>query len=187
MLARSFDDDPMFRYLLPDDRQRAAWLAFLFGNSVELTLADGGAWTSDAELSAAILMAEPGRYPFQWSRGLNYLVRFWDRPAMPVPTWQLARAGLPVQRALDQLHCKQPHVYVYVLGVDPGRQGSGAGGKMMRHALARADALGVALYLETTNPQNLGFYRHFGLEVTAEVACAPGAPAIWGMLRAVNG
>ncbi len=152
MLARSFDGDPMFRYLLPTERERAAWLPYLMGNALALTAPDGGAWTTGDNLDGAILLAEPGRYPIAWSRGLGYLLRFWQRPGLPWPSWHLAQVGLKVQRAIDALHYPQPHLYVYVLGVDPDRQGTGAGSRLLRHAVGRAHDLGVALYLETTNP-----------------------------------
>ena len=183
MLARSFDGDPMFRYLLPGERQRAAWLPYLFGQSLAHTLPDGGAWTTGDSLDGAILMAEPGRFPFPWTRGLGYFLRFWQRAGVPWPSWHIAKNGPQVQRAIDAMHHRGPHVYVYVLGVDPKRQGTGAGGRLMRHAVGRADALGVALYLETTNPNNIGYYRRFGLEVTEEVVAAPGVPPIWAMVR----
>jgi len=187
MLARSFDGDPMFRYLLPDERRRASWLPYLFSGVVAQTQPHGGAWTPGDGLDGAVLLAEPGQYPFAWTHSLGYLLRFWDRPGLPLPTWHLAWAGMPVQRAIERMHHKAPHVYVYVIGVDPDRQGTGAGGTLMRHAVGRADALGVDLYLETTNPKNLGFYRHFGLEVTAEAVVATGAPPIWGMVRKGGG
>jgi len=182
LLARAFDADPMFRFLLPDGRNRAVWLRVLMGLSVAQALARGGAWTT-ADHGGAILTADPGGYPFAWHHGAGVLLRWWRWPGLPVPTLRLVRDGLAVDRAMARLHLRQPHVYVHVLGVDPARQGTGAGGRLMRHAVARAEAIGVPLYLETTNPRNLSFYRHCGLDVCDEVTCAPGAPPLWTMIH----
>ena len=70
-----------------------------------------------------------------------------------------------------------------VTGVDPSEKGRGLGGALLRAALDEAKALGVRLYLETSNPVNLGFYRRHGLEVRDEFE-VHGSPPIWTMATA---
>jgi GNAT superfamily N-acetyltransferase len=50
---------------------------------------------------------------------------------------------------------EQPHWYLAIIGVDPSRQGSGAGAALLRSRLERCDKEGMAAYLESSNPQNV--------------------------------
>jgi hypothetical protein len=51
-LARAFDDDPMFRWLLPDDRERHAWLTVFMSFGLHNSMAAGTAVCADGERSA---------------------------------------------------------------------------------------------------------------------------------------
>jgi hypothetical protein len=49
---------------------------------------------------------------------------------------------------------------------------------LLRAAFAMAAARQVPVFLETSNPVNLGFYKRFGLNVRAEITL-DGAPPLW--------
>lgn len=70
-----------------------------------------------------------------------------------------------------------------LLAVDPVHQGRGLGGKLLEHGLAISDGEGAAVYLESSNPANLDFYRRHGFELLSEVQL-PGTPKRFPMLRA---
>ena len=75
------------------------------------------------------------------------------------------------------------HWYLPIIGVDPPRQGKGLGGRLIEHALARADADRVGCYLENTRERNLPFYQKHGFEVIVEEKVAQDGPTIWTMKR----
>lgn len=80
-------------------------------------------------------------------------------------------------------HTPDPHWYLPLIGVDPAGQGKGIGSRLMRRALASCDALGVAAYLESSNPSNVPFYERHGFEVVAEIQVGA-SPTAHPMLRA---
>lgn len=174
-LAASFDDDPLFRWMLPDGRDRRAWIEWFHGVSVDAALASRSAFTLDdgPELGAITVLPPGVRGPAvsTWLRALA------SPPRRP-PTWRLAAVGLRVQAALDAAHPTAPVVYVHVLGVHPAQKGKGLGGVLLREALAMAAREGVPLFLETSNPVNLGFYRRCGLGVHRELRVSD-APPVW--------
>jgi hypothetical protein len=53
----------------------------------------------------------------------------------------------------------------------------------MTGACERADADGVATYLETTNPDNLDYYQRYGFDVRDTIDLGGGVPTCWTMLR----
>jgi predicted acetyltransferase len=58
------------------------------------------------------------------------------------------------------------------------------GGQLLKQVLKRADDEKVPVYLESSNPKNLDFYRKYGFEVTDEIVPIAGCPPIWGLFRA---
>lgn len=83
---------------------------------------------------------------------------------------------------MDRCHPEESHWYLPLIGVEPNAQGTGIGGALMRHALARCDEEGVAAYLESSNPQNISLYRRHGFEVLREIQVGS-APVVTPMLR----
>ena len=70
--------------------------------------------------------------------------------------------------ALDEMgkwHPKDPHWYLFAIGVDPHHQNEGLGSILMEHALPKSDADGTLAYLESSSPRNVSFYQRHGFEV----------------------
>jgi GNAT superfamily N-acetyltransferase len=75
------------------------------------------------------------------------------------------------------------HWYLFILGVDPDRQGQGVGGQLIAPAIARADEQGLPCYLETMKTRNLPFYQKHGFAVVVEEDLPKGGPHFWTMKR----
>ena len=175
MLARSFDDDPLFRFLLPDASLRARWLVWFHRAALGEAVLAGQVRVAGDPSRGAIGYFLPGTFPAPVAASLRALGVPRARP-----TWRLVRSGIAAELRTRQLHPPFPHVYVRLLGVDPTEKGRGLGGALLRAALDEAKRLGVRSYLETSNPVNLGFYRRHGLEVRDEFT-VHGSPPIWTM------
>jgi ribosomal protein S18 acetylase RimI-like enzyme len=87
-----------------------------------------------------------------------------------------------VDALMERGHPPEPHLYLELLAVAPRLQRTGIGRALLERLLSDADAEGVPLHLETARPENLPYYRGFGLEVTSEAALPRGAP-MWFMSR----
>lgn len=61
-----------------------------------------------------------------------------------------------------------PHWHLGPLAVRRDRRRQGVGARLLQDALQRADAAGLACYLETDLPGNVAFYRRFGFEVVGQ-------------------
>ena len=185
--ARAFEADPMFRFLLPEERTRLSWLRFIMDAMVAMAAPDGCVLTSEGDgVPAAIALSPPGKYPTPYRRLVGHLLRpkSWSAGA---PTRRIVVGSVRLLVKLDQKHVDGRHWYVQTLGVHPSHQGTGLGKELLEAALARADRDALPTYLETSNPKNLGFYRRFGFEVTWAESLSGGYPPLWGMLRAARG
>jgi uncharacterized protein YhfF/ribosomal protein S18 acetylase RimI-like enzyme len=77
----------------------------------------------------------------------------------------------------------EPHWLLDQLAVEPAAQGRGIGGALLRHAIARAEADGLPLFLETGMERNLALYRRSGFELAAEGDAPGGGPHVWFLRR----
>jgi GNAT superfamily N-acetyltransferase len=75
----------------------------------------------------------------------------------------------------------EPYWLLDHIGVDPDQQGRGIGGALIRLGLEWSRRDGVPAFLETSKPDNVPLYEHFGFRLyTADDAPLDG-PHIWFM------
>jgi len=104
---------------------------------------------------------------------------------------ELAEAAFQGQHLADVMglfeqmgvyHPQEPCWYLPLVGVDPILQGRGYGGLLMRDAVRRCDADGVAAYLESSNPRNISLYLRHGFEILGTIQVGD-SPTVTPMLR----
>ena len=86
---------------------------------------------------------------------------------------------------MDEMHPKEPHWYLAIVGVDSAHQGRGLGAQLMERALARCDEEGLIAYLESSNPANMSLYERHGFEAIGEIQIDDAPPTV-PMLRPVR-
>lgn len=82
-------------------------------------------------------------------------------------------------------HPSGPHWHLAFLGVDPSRQGQGAGSALLKHTLRRVDEEHLPAYLESSNPKNVPLYMRHGFEVVRELRVGS-SPPLYPMIRAAR-
>ena len=75
-----------------------------------------------------------------------------------------------------------PCWYLNGISVDPSAQRTGLGSALINQMLPRIDDDALPAFLDTSEPDNLGYYERFGFLVTAELTLPNGIP-LWGMTR----
>ena len=180
-LARAFQDDPVFRWMVPDDGQRATTSERGFSLYLrKVYLPHDECYTTDDVVGGALW--EP---PGTWKLGPLAQLRL-----LPGMVAAMGRHLPQVLRAISTLeagHPGEPHYYLPFVGVEPGRQGRGIGTALMRPILERCDREGVPAYLEATTPRNRACYLRQGFEVTEEFRFPKDGPPSWRMWRKPQG
>lgn len=174
-LAAAFTADPIMSWAVPDDGSRPATLSAMFG-----FLARHGYLPADAshvvDDRAAALWLPPGTALGE---------AFWSEHGAGF----VAALGGPVERfgalgeAMRSCHPAEPHHYLFAIGVRPGAQGAGLGGRLLEATLAVADERGEPAYLEATSERSRALYERHGFAVTGELR-AQDSPPLWPMWRA---
>ena len=136
MLARAFQDDPAWEWVVPSAERRAALLPWLFRVNFEVTEAE--VWVTEGDSTAARAGCRPGGREIHIGPMLRALV------ATPIRVREATSRFLAYGRAVEAMRAAavpEPHWYLAGIGVEPGRRRNGIGA---RAAAARARGLRAA-------------------------------------------
>ena len=182
-MASAFADAPRFRFLVPDDAQRQEKLRWYWAAIIRACIRSGGVvQVAHEERAGSVLGAAIWDSPEQGPHSLPTLLwsGLWAAPfRLGVSAWLRRRALGSVLAALESPH---PCWYLNAVGVDASAQRGGLGSALIKHMLERIDDDALPAFLDTSAPDNLGYYEQFGFRVTAESRLPNGIP-LWGMTR----
>lgn len=179
ILADGFFDNPVLGRVFPDDSTRepalTAWFRF---------------WLDGYGDRAEVVVSEPGDAAAVWAPP--------DTPELTGPQveelFAIIRrhnpegAGDVLARLATLKVPSEPHWYLNAIAVRRGVRSRGAGARLLEPFLERADGEGIPVYLESSNPRNLGFYRRYGFsECGPCVALDDEDARLQPMWRAVRG
>ncbi|GAB3145722.1 GNAT family N-acetyltransferase [Micromonospora sonneratiae] len=183
-------DEAVFSWIIPDENARRRHVAAGVENST--------AWVTDALATGEIIVAGDR-----------------SREIVAVAQWRYEDGGQPEPDAtpadstafLDQAYGQhaprmmllldlvaarhphhEPHWYLQQMVVVPRYRSRGFGSAILRHQLARADAAGVAAYLEASTPRNRALYERHGFQAMGQPIDLPDdGPSLQPMWRPRRG
>jgi ribosomal protein S18 acetylase RimI-like enzyme len=178
VLARAFQDDPAWGWVLPNPGRRASLLPWLFQTGFEI--ADAEVWTTEGDIRGVARWLPPGRPDVHVGAMLRALV------TTPLRVREATNRFFAYGRAVEALRARavpEPHWYLAGIGVDPPYQRRGIGSALLAPGLEAADEAGLPCALLTNSEENLGFYGHRGFEVVLEGRTPDDGPRAWMMRR----
>ena len=181
VLARAFHDDPAWRWVVPNERRRAALLPWLFRMAFEVT--DGNVWTTAGPVLGCARWLPPGRPHIHIGPMLKaYLTT-------PLKAREFTPRFLAYGRAVEAMRAAavpEAHWYLAGIGVDPGERRKGIGSSLVVPGIEASGRDRIPCALLTNAERNLPFYRSHGFEVVAEGRTPEDGPRAWMMRRAVT-
>jgi len=174
-LAAGFHDDPIFRWLVPDDQRRREVLPPTFLLFAGALMAHDETYVT-ADGAGAALWMPPGRELIAEDDAEEFGARLIEVCGADAPRM------LEIVEVLDEHHPHEPCYFLNFMAVTPEAQGRGVGSGMLEHALDRCDREGVPAYLDATSERNKELYERHGFVAEAEYA-ADGAPPFFPMWR----
>lgn len=176
-LARAFDDDPVFEYVMPPSKRRSHKMERFFQLIAPAHLHHGHVYVSPA-VEGCAMWDPPGCWRLRWQAQLRMalpMIRLYGRRSLGL---------LSDYQRLEHHHARHPpHWYLSMLGTDPDHQGKGIGASLLAPVLAICDRDGVGAYLESSKASNVPYYERFGFRVVEEHPFHPGGPMMWLMWR----
>jgi len=184
VLARAFQDYPLFANFIPDASKRKLLLPDIFQFLTRYGILYGEVYAT--------------------SPGLEGIAVWFPSEKVKMTLWKMIRVGgftliYDYFRAakfilrllsyneyalkLHNRHAHFPHWYLFLIGVDPVFQRRGYASALIKPMLARIDQERLPCYLETQDEKNISTYQRYGFEVV-QVDTVPGTDLNhWAMLR----
>jgi ribosomal protein S18 acetylase RimI-like enzyme len=178
VLARAFQDDPAWVWLIPDAQKRAEILPWLFRIGFDVTAAD--VYATAGEVLGAARWLAPGRPPMRVGATLRALV------TTPFRLGSATAQFLAYGRAVELMRAEaaaEPHWYLAGIGVDPSARRRGIGAALLRPGIEASERAGLPAVLLTNNEVNVPFYEAHGFEIVLEGATPKDGPHAWAMVR----
>ena len=181
VLARAFQDDPLFSYFLPNSVEREKNLPHLFNMAIRYAVMRGEVYASSKFEGIAVWLpsekAEMSPWQMIMSGGLSLMLKMGMRSMARMMRY------MDYAAAVHKLQVPLKHWYLELIGVDPEFQGKGYASALLKPMFNRFDAEGLPCYLESFTRVDVSIYQHFGFEV-AEEGTIPGTKTtFWAMLR----
>jgi len=185
MLARAFQDDPLFAYFVPNASQRYRKLPYIFEILIRYDVWYGEAYATSPNLEgvAGWLPSEKAKITL-WRiiRAMDLVILF-NYSKVGKEALSRMMSYDDYVSSIHKSHAPFRHWYLYPLGVDPMFQGKGYAGRLLRPMLTRIDRKHLPCYLETQNEKNLPVYQHYGFEIVDESTIPNTEVTNWSMLR----
>jgi ribosomal protein S18 acetylase RimI-like enzyme len=173
MLAESFVDDALSRWIYRDHPARMRWVRADFRLRLAQHGADGLAFVTP-ELTGAAIWAAPDHWKGHPSGQLRAF------GAIPRVARNHHRITA-MQRELDRRHPATPHFYLALLGVASERRRTGLATALLAPGLAQADRRSAPAYVEAGSAAAAALYERVGFRAVGEVrvADAPTVTLMW--------
>lgn len=97
--------------------------------------------------------------------------------------WGALMRGKAAGDAMAKHHPREPHAYLFTVGVASAGRGRGLGRKLIEPVLEACDRTGTMAYLENSNPANRRFYNSLGFERVELFHATPDSPPLEAMKR----
>jgi ribosomal protein S18 acetylase RimI-like enzyme len=178
VLARAFQDDPAWCWVLRSPARRAKALPWLF--RVGFRLIEAEIWATAGPVLGCARWLPPGSPRVRTATAAQAAI------GTPLRLREATSRFLAYGRAVDtirHLAVPGPHWYLAGIGVEPTEQRRGIGGALLAPGIEAAERDGVPSALLTNAEANLPFYRAYGFEVVREGETPLGGPHAWMMVR----
>jgi predicted N-acetyltransferase YhbS len=180
VIARAFEDDPIFEWLFPSfDGRLAKMTAMYEAMFVPFLDVDFVEMYTTTEIAGTSIWMGPEKWDPPTSKMIGAIPKL-----LRIMGLRGVNKLMSAMNAIKKEHPKDaPHWYLSGLGTDPVRQRTGVGTALVTPKLEQCDREHLGAYLETQKAINVPYYERFGFRVTGEIDLPMGGPHLWLMWR----
>ncbi len=183
VLTDAFMNDPLYQAIFPVREARARALSDVWNGLLRYSQKYGEVYTTP-EVAGAACWLSPGNtavtFMGQIRTGFAFARAIIKFSAQERTTFMHAMNFIDVEH---KRLVREPHWYLWALGVSPDDQGQGIGGGLIEPVLTRAEEEGIPCYLEAVTKPNVAFYEKRGFKVIWDGDTPLEDVHVWMMLR----
>lgn len=162
ILTNSFYDNRSVNYMIPQVKDKTERIRKLMAYSFDVCFRSGDVYLSDCRKACALVL-----YPEKKQTTLQGI--WWDlRLGLTVFGLRRVIKVLAREQMIKKHHPSGNMFYLWFIGVQQGFQRTGIGKQLLQELLEKSEKMQRPIYLETSTPENVPWYQHFGFEVYAE-------------------
>jgi len=182
MLSRSFQNEPDFVYIVPDEQARRIILRWFFQMvAIPASRVFGEICTTNQIDGAALWIR--GGSEFTFERMIRNAMRGMPLKLDQANLRRWINLGSRVEKARHRL-VRGPHWYLLALGVETSIDRCTVSELLTGPVLSRADSDRIPCYVEIFDERDLSFYEDLGFRVEGAGDILRGGPSFWAMIRA---
>jgi len=182
MLAKAFQDDPLFAYFIPDASERKDKLPYFLQFPIRYGVLHGEVYAISPNLEGVATWLPSEKADMSLWRtmrsGLLPMI-----PKMGKEVLSRLRNFDKYYTPMHKRHTPFRHWVLNLVGVAPMFQGKGYAGTLLKAMFARIDQEHLPCYLTTENEKNVSFYQHYGFKAVEEGIIPGSKISHWAMLR----
>lgn len=166
ILAKSFIDYPIFKFVFPDEQYRKNKIHHLFSFFIKLGMLRGEVFASSKNIEAVSIWLNPDvklSLLDYLKAGIIFLKFKIDRKSIK----RFSEIGLTKKKNRSNI-LNNNYCLLDVIGVDPQFQKKGFARLLVESKLIDTDKLKIPCYVETSNQENIPFYERFGFKLIHE-------------------
>lgn len=163
ILSKTFDRNTSVNFVVKQDKNRPARIRKLMEYSFDLCHLFGEVYLSEDRKACALTLLPDKKKTTLNTLTLDLKLAF-NCIGIPRVLKVLRR-----ESAIKTHYPSTPILYLWFIGVIPTEQGKGIGRRLLSQIVAEAQVKDRPIYLETSMPENLNFYKKEGLEVYKEL------------------
>jgi ribosomal protein S18 acetylase RimI-like enzyme len=174
-LSTGFQNDPVCRWLFPDDDARERLHPEFFGPIVQMALEDGEIYTTEDRSGTALWLPVTAHHEDHPGLGELY------EPILGAD--YAKRIAAFDERSTANHPDHEGHFYLPFIAVRPQFFDQGIGTALLRDRLAALDSQGLPTYLEASNCDSARLYERLGYKRLDRTTDMPGGPSLYPMWR----
>jgi ribosomal protein S18 acetylase RimI-like enzyme len=156
LLCEAFDTNPSVNEVVRQDKRRDIRILLLMNYAFNLCAAFGRIWLSDDGKACALGLCSEKRRLTLWTIAADIRLAF-----SCIGIWRSFKI-MRREARIRRWYPAQPVLHLWFLGVKPEDQHKGLGGNLLKEIVKECEAARRPIYLETSVPENLSFYRKYG-------------------------
>lgn len=160
ILCQSFKENNSVNYVVKQDKKREKRIKTLMEYSFELCLRYGKIYINNSKNACALTL-----FPDQQRTTIHLDIK------LILKSIGISRVVKVLNRnsKIKKHYPQQPIIYLWFIGVNPEEQNKGVGSQLLSEIIMESESTQKPIYLETSMPENLPFYKRFGFTVYNEL------------------
>ena len=162
ILTKSFESNPSVNFIIKQDNSKPQRIRTLMEYSFEICFRYGEVFISEDRTGCALVLLnkKPTTFRSIWL-DLKLILKGIGLRNL--------RDALDREARIKSIRPKNKMYYLWFLGVLPEHQKKGTGTKLLKEILIRSSEIRLPVYLETSVPNNLPWYKKHGFVVYDEM------------------